>query len=421
MGSNPPPEERLDSSSQEPPPPDARSLPRNVWAASGTSFFMDISSEMLINLLPLFLANVLGATTIIIGAIEGIAESIASLLKVFSGWLSDRIGNRKWLAVAGYGLSALIRPLFYFAQTWATVGAARWLDRTGKGIRTAPRDALLADSIQPEQRGRAFGFHRAADTAGAAIGVGIALAVVWARQAHQAKLAESTFRFVVLASIIPAVLAVLVLAVGAREPQKAAAREKVKIGFSRLGRPFLYFMVIVGLFELGNSSDAFLILRAQERGLTVEQVLLMVLCFSVVYALVATPGGSLSDRIGRRPVIIAGWIAYAVIYLGFALARTGWQIWGGYVLYGLYYGLGYGTQRALVADLVPPHLRGTAYGSYNAAVGLLAFPASLIAGALWQGVGAWKGFGPSAPFLFGAVMALLASLLLALWRPPKQQ
>ena len=391
-----------------------RSLPRNVWAVSLTSFFMDISSEMVVNILPLFLYNVLGVGTGVIGLIEGIAEATASLLKVFSGWMSDRLGSRKWIAVAGYGLSALTKPFFYVASSWAAVLAVRWADRVGKGIRTAPRDALVADSIDESQRGLAFGFHRAADTGGAVVGLLIALGIVWAAQSAAVNLGQGTFKVIVLASLIPAALAVLSLAIGAREVPVDGKRRRPAITFKGLGKPFLIFLVIVGLFDLGNSSDAFLVLRAQERGLSVVGILGMLITFNLVYALVSTPAGSLSDRVGRRKVIVGGWLAYAVIYLGFALAETGWQVWMLYAMYGVYYGLAYGTAKAMVADLVPAELRGTAYGTYNATLGLLDLPASLIAGLLWQGIG------PSAPFLFGAGMALIAAVLMILWRPRAQ-
>ena len=394
-----------------------RSLPRNVWAVSLTSFFMDISSEMVINILPLFLYNVLGVGTGVIGLIEGIAEATASLLKVFSGWMSDRLRSRKWIAVAGYGLSALSKPFFYFVNSWAAVLAVRWADRVGKGIRTAPRDALVADSIDEQQRGLAFGFHRAADTGGAVLGLLIALGIVWATQSASTDLGKSTFQIVVLASLVPAALAVLSLALGAQDVSIASKRSRPVITFKGLGKPFLVFIVIVGLFDLGNSSDAFLVLRAQERGLSVVGILGMLVTFNLVYTLVSTPAGSLSDRVGRRKIIIGGWLAYALIYLGFALAGSGWQVWALYALYGVYYGLAYGTAKAFVADLVPVELRGTAYGTYNATLGLLDFPASLIAGLLWQGVGSWDGFGPSAPFLFGAAMALIAAVLMLMWKP----
>jgi len=394
-----------------------RALPRNVWAVSLTSFFMDISSEMVINILPLFLSNVLGVGTNVIGLIEGIAEATASLLKVFSGWLSDRLQARKWLAVAGYGISTLAKPFFYFANAWTAVLAVRWTDRVGKGVRTAPRDALVADSIDESQRGLAFGFHRAADTGGAMLGLLIALGVVWATQSAAVELGQRTFQIVVLASLVPAVLAVLSLALGAEDIPVASRRERPVITFKGLGKPFLAFMVIVGLFDLGNSSDAFLVLRAQERGLNVLGILGMLVTFNLVYTLVSTPAGSLSDRVGRRKVVVVGWLTYAAIYFGFALAGAGWHVWVLYALYGVYYGLAYGTTKALVADIVPAELRGTAYGTYNAVLGLLDFPASLIAGLLWQGVGTWKGFGPSAPFLFGAALALTAAVLMALWKP----
>jgi len=392
-----------------------KDLPRNIWAVSMTSFFMDISSEMVINIIPLFLSNVLGVKTNIIGLIEGVAESTASLLKIFSGWFSDKLKARKWLAVAGYALSSLAKPFFYFANSWRWVAGVRWADRVGKGIRTGPRDALVADSIQPEQRGLAFGFHRAADTGGAMVGLLIALGLVWAAQSSELSLGIGTFRTVVLVSLIPAFLAVLSLAIGARETKVKDAREAPKIGFRQLGKRFLIFMLIVGLFDLGNSSDAFLILRAQERGMSVTGILGMLVVFNLVYTLISTPAGRLSDKIGRERMIIGGWLVYALVYLGFGLAGTVWHVWVLYILYGFYYGLAYGTSKAMVADLVPENMRGTAYGTYNAMLGMIDLPASLIAGLLWQGAGRWQGFGPSAPFLFGAAAALLAAGLMALW------
>ena len=378
---------------------------------------MDISSEMVINILPLFLANVLGVRTNVIGLIEGVAEATASLLKLFSGWLSDRLRARKWLAVGGYALSALAKPFFYFANSWGAVAGVRWADRVGKGIRTAPRDALVADSIDERHRGLAFGFHRAADTGGAVLGLLIALGVVWIAQARSMELNRPTFQTVVLISLVPAFLAVLSLALGAKDVPVTTQRAMPQFAFRSLGRRFAIFMLIVGIFDLGNSSDAFLVLRAQERGLSVVGVLGMLVTFNLVYTLVSTPAGSLSDRIGRRRLIVGGWLVYAAIYLGFALAGAGWHVWVLYAVYGLYYGLAYSTTKAMVADVVPEELRGTAYGTYNAVLGILDFPASLIAGLLWQGAGVWEGFGPSAPFLFGGVMALIAAVLMAFVMP----
>ncbi len=394
-----------------------RQLPRNVWAVGLTSSLMDISSEMVLNILPLFLSNVLGVKTNIIGLIEGVAEATASILKLFSGWLSDRLGGRKWLAVIGYGLSAISKPFFYIGGSWGWIAGVRWADRVGKGIRTAPRDALVADSVTQETRGLAFGFHRALDTAGAMIGILIAMIVVWLAQKNTLDLARSTFQSVVLISLLPAFLAVLTLIIGAKDVPVKGQRAAPNFSLRIMGKPFSIFLVIVSIFTLGNSSDAFLVLRAQNLGISVIGILSMLAMFNLIYTLISTPAGSLSDRIGRRRLIIGGWLVYAAIYFGFALAQSVWQVWWLYAAYGLYYGMAYGSANALVADLVPENLRGTAYGTYNAVIGLLAFPSSLIAGILWEGAGTWSGLGPSAPFLFGGSLALIASLLMAFWMP----
>jgi len=389
-------------------------IPRNVWVVTLTSFLTDVSSEMISNLLPLFLFTVLGVRTSMIGLIEGVAETTASLLKVFSGWFSDRLGRRKVLAVLGYGLSTVAKPFLYFATTWGWVLGVRFADRAGKGLRTAPRDALVADSVDERQRGLAFGLHRAGDTAGAFVGLLVALIVLLAAQ-HTGDLERRTFQIVVLLSLIPAVLAVVVLALGAREVKvSGAGAERPRLSLAGFDHRFRLFLGIVVLFTLGNSSDAFLILRAQSAGLSVAGVLGMMITFNLVYSLVSSPAGALSDRIGRRRLLVAGWLVYSVVYLGFSRATAGWQAWALMAVYGIYYGLSEGAAKAFVADLVPSERRGTAYGVYNAAIGLMALPASLVAGILWQGAGGWEGLGPGAPFLFGAVVALLAAVLLAL-------
>jgi MFS family permease len=381
---------------------------------SATSLLNDISSEMLLNLIPFFLANILGVGTAVIGLIDGLAETTASLMKVFFGSLSDRYGKRKPFAVAGYALSAFTKPLLYFANAWGWVLGVRVADRIGKGIRTAPRDALIADSVDRTQRGISFGLHRAADTLGAFIGLGIATLIIWRTQANALLLARSTFQAVVLVSIVPGMLAVLVLALGAVEVAgKGKGSERKRLSFREMDARFKYFLLTVVLFTLGNSTDAFILLRGQERGLNMLQVMGMALTFNAVYTICAGPFGALSDRIGRRKLILGGWIAYGLVYLGLALSRTGWQVWMLFAFYGLYYAATEGAARALVADLVPESTRGTAFGLFNAAVGIAALPASLIAGLLWQGAGAWTGFGPSAPFIFGAAMSLLAGLLFA--------
>ena len=362
------------------------SLPRNVWVVTLTSFLTDISSEMLTNLLPLFLFNVLGAKTNVIGLIEGTAETTASVLKVFSGWLSDRLGQRKWLAVGGYALSAFSKPFLFFANSWGWVLGVRFGDRLGKGLRTAPRDALVADSIDEKQRGLAFGLHRAGDTAGAVVGLLVALGVVWFVQRADLTLERSTFHTLVLFSIIPAALAVIGLALGAREtpiPAERRAARAPSFSLAAFDARFKFFLFIVVLFTLGNSSDAFLILRAQAAGLPVLGVLGMMITFNAVYTLVSGPAGALSDRVGRRRLIVGGWAVYGLIYLGFARVTVGWQAWALMAVYGIYYGLTEGVAKALVADLVPAEKRGTAYGLFNAAIGLTAFPASFIAGILW--------------------------------------
>ena len=420
-------------------------LHRNVWAASGTSFLTDVSSEMLLNVLPLFLSNVLGVRVWAVGLVEG---SAASILKLYSGWLSDRLQTRKWPAVAGYAISALSKPFYLLAATWGAVAAIRLGDRVGKGVRTAPRDALLADSTPPERRGLAFGLHRAADTAGAVIGIAVSIWVVQQVQGGGALLEAGTFRNLVLWSLVPAFLGVVVLAMGARDVRakdadegagddpparagegdsdddRAAGRRGSRVGATRprpslrgLGRGFAAFVVCSVIFELGNSADAFLVLRAQERGLSVAGILWLLLAFNVVYTLVSTPAGALADRIPRKRVVAAAWGLYALVYLGFALADTVVHVMVLYLLYGCYHGLAAGAAKALVADLVPAVQRGTAYGGYAAAIGLATLPASVLAGVLWEGLFGWQGFGPAAPFVFGAATAAVAAVLLLVTVP----
>lgn len=393
--------------------PRPQSLPRNVWIVTAASFLTDVSSEMLATLLPLFLANVLGARTSVVGLIEGLAETTSSLMKLFSGWFSDRLGQRKWLTVLGYALSTAAKGVLFFANAWGWVLGSRFGDRLGKGLRTAPRDALLADSLRPEQRGLAFGLHRAGDTAGAVVGLVVALVVVWFSQQNAALLSPATFRMLVLLSLIPAALAVLVLAFGARETPAPRQNGPPQLTLAPFDARFKYFLFVVALFTLGNSSDAFLVLRAQAAGLPLIGVLGMMITFNVIYAALSGPAGALSDRIDRRWLLAGGWLLYGLVYLGFASAMAGWQAWALMAMYGVYYAFTEGVAKAYVADLAPPDLRGTAYGVFNAVVGLMAFPASFVAGLLWQGAGEWEGFGPGAPFYFGAALALVAATLLA--------
>ncbi len=390
---------------------------RNVFFLGLVSFLTDVSSEMIFTLLPLFLMNVLGAAPVIIGVIEGIADSTASIFRIFSGWLSDKLGKRKFLAVLGYGLSTLAKPFLYIATTWGLVLGVRFADRLGKGVRTAPRDALVADSVTVEERGRGFGLHRAMDTFGAAFGLIIAAAVVYLLQKGTLELALDTYQPLVLIGTAFAVPALFMFffvheprrkakaqTYSAEEANSAAAHSSTGMPKTKFDNRFKLFLAIMFLFSLGNSSDAFLILRAQNLGNPVLYILLMLILFNFVYASISLPLGTLSDRLGRKRLIISGWLIYVLVYLGFALVSASWQVWGLFILYGLYYGATEGVARAFVADLVPPEKRGTAYGLFHGILGITLLPASIIAGWLWQAIS------PAAPFLFGAGMALLAVL-----------
>jgi len=385
-------------------------LDRNVKALGLVSLLNDLSSEVAVRTLPLFLANVLGVKTGIIGLIEGVAESTATLLKIASGYLADRLGKKKALTLFGYGLSGFTKPLLYFANTWGLVLAVRFLDRVGKGVRTAPRDALIADVTPERHRGRAFGFNKAMDKVGAVVGLLLAAWILSVMQSGQETLTRASYQALVLLSVIPGLAAVFILAVGVREPASSHDRHSKKdlLGWHSLDNRFKAFLGIIVLFTLGNSSDAFLMLRAQTVGLSTTEIFLLVAAFNLVVSASSLPAGILSDRLGRRGLIIGGWLIYALIYFGFGIATDAWHIGVLYVFYGLYYGAFQGAASALVADLVPPERRGTAYGLFNGAIGVTVFPASLIAGLLWQ----W--FSPAAPFFFGAALAFLSSCLLLL-------
>lgn len=378
----------------------------NVFFLGVVSFLTDVSSEMIFTLIPLFLSNVLGAATSIIGLIGGISESADSILRIFSGWLSDRIGKRKLLTVAGYSISTIAKPFMYLAWTWGVVLGVRFSDRIGKGIRTPSRDALIADSAPPGEMGKSFGLHRALDTAGAVVGLAIAALVVYLIQGEGLALNLRTYQWLVLIGIVPAVLAVVILLRFVKEKE----RKPMPTGTPRPGfnlfklaasfdTRFKIFLAVMVLFTLGNSSDFFVILRAQNLGSSVFHITLMLVLFNTTYAAIALPAGRLSDRLGRRRVISLGWGIYALVYLGFALTNTLWQVWLLFAAYGVYYGIVEGVARAFVADLVPEEKRGTAYGLYHGVVGLTLLPASLIAGWLWQA------YSPSMPFFFGAGLA----------------
>jgi MFS family permease len=380
----------------------------NVFFLGIVSLLTDVSSEMIFTLVPLFLFNVLRIGTPVIGLIGGLTEGADALLRIFGGWLSDRIGKRKILAVLGYSISTIAKPFMYLATSWGSVLAVRFGDRVGKGIRTSPRDALVADSVSAGERGKGFGLHRAMDTFGAVLGLVIAAVIVYLVQGGELTLSLQTYQWLVLVGVVPAVLAVLVLLFFVREQRKLSSSDiGSQVSFKRVSgfdTRFKLFLAIMAVFTLGNSSDFFVILRAQDLGSSVIYVVLMLVVFNFACAATSLPAGVLSDRLGRRRVITLGWFIYVLVYLGFALASELWQVWLLFACYGVYYGVVEGVARAFVADLVPEEKRGTAYGLYHGVVGLTLLPASLIAGCLWQA------YSPAAPFYFGAGLAFIAML-----------
>ncbi len=383
----------------------ARRLHRNVLALGAVSLLTDFSSEMIYPLLPIFLTTALGAGPAALGIIEGVAETTASLLKLFSGALSDRTGRRKPLVVAGYGLSAAMRPLVGFATSWGHVLAIRFSDRIGKGFRTSPRDALIAGYVPAEDRGRAFGLQRAMDHLGAVVGPLAAFLLL--------NLAGLPMRTVFLLSAIPGAAAVAALLAFVREPQAPPPPHAGGI-LSGGGLPpeFRKYLVVVCLFTLGNASDAFLILRAVEAGVPVRYVPLLWGAFHVVKSSFSMPAGILSDRWNRKNVVVSGWLVYAVTYaLWGTVGGPAWEV-GLFLAYGLYAAATEGVERALVADFVPQERRGTAYGWFHLAVGLTALPASVLFGLLYS----WKGAG--AAFGTSASLAVAASVLLLFLRLP---
>jgi len=397
-----------------------------VFTLGVVSFFTDVSSDMLIPIVPQFLMFALGAPGQLVGLIEGVAESTASVLRVYAGYLADRFGRPKLLTVIGYGLSAASKPFFIVASSWSHVLGIRLADRFGKGIRSAPRDVLIADATDEASRGRAFGLHRAMDTAGATLGPLIIVLLVLLFLGERFVVAPSDahrglYTIIFIAATVPAVLGWLVLAffVPERKRGEPGAR-KPEIRLSSLDRRFMAFLAIVTLFAVGNSSDAFLVLRATSPvgkggvGMPFVTFLMVYVVFNALSAVVALRSGIVSDRVGRRPVIILGWLVFAAVYLAMARVSTQTGVWIWFVVYGIYYGMTEGMLRAYAVDLAPAHLRGTAVGAYYTFTGVALLPASLIAGFLWDRVS------PSAPFYYGAATSLASAVLLwALGRPAR--
>jgi MFS family permease len=378
----------------------------NVFFMGLTSLLTDISSELIFTLVPLFLADVLLVSTPIVGLVGGLSDSIDSLFRIVSGWFSDKIGQRKILATLGYSISTVAKPFMLLANSWGAVIGVRLGDRIGKGVRTSSRDALIADSVEAKDRGRSFGFHRAMDTSGAVIGLIIAAIIVYLIPGDTFHLTKDAYHWMIIVAIVPAVLAVVILMTLVRERKKVTAAVKAGIStpvkVTPFSNQFKLYLFILALFTLGNSSDFFLILDAQHVDTPLLQVVLMLVLFNVTYALISMPMGVLSDKVGRKRVITIGWLIYGLVYLGFALSGVIWQIWVLFAIYGIYYGICEGAAKAFVADMVPVERRGTAYGLYNGIVGLMALPASLIAGMLWDHIA------PAAAFYFGAGLALVA-------------
>ncbi|MEH7095010.1 MFS transporter [Neobacillus vireti] len=378
-----------------------------IFVLGMVSFFTDLSSQMIVPILPLYLTSVLHVQVGTVGMIEGIAESTASILKFFSGWISDRFCKRKWLMVGGYGLSNLIKPFFALSSTWGQVLFIRFADRFGKGIRTSPRDAILADTTTKEERGKAFGFRRSMDTLGAALGPFVTYLILtqW----------NGSYQAVFWISAIPGLMATLLLIFFLKEkrnPLKTPGNVKglPKISFKGLSPRFVWFTLITFLFTIGNFSDAFLILRAKDVGMTAAYIPLTYFAYNIITSIFSTPFGIISDRIGRRPVLITGYIMFALIYLGFGLVHTVMGIWVLFFVYGLYYATTEGIQKAYVADIVPEGQRGMAMGTFNALTGIAALPASVMAGFLWQSFGAFTAFGVS------SLLAIISAILMLFLR-----
>ncbi|MCD6363354.1 MAG: MFS transporter [Synergistetes bacterium] len=377
-------------------------LPKNVVILGLVSFLNDTASEMIYPLLPIFITKVLGLSALALGGIEGIAESSSSLLKILGGYLSDRLGRRKLLALIGYTISAISKPLLGLSETGSGVMTLRFLDRAGKGIRTSPRDALIADSTEPSLYGKAFGFHRAMDTLGAILGPAIAFALL--------PRINFDYRTLFILTAIPGAFAVMILAFHVREAISLKPGEKPYLkSLKELPRELKLFLVIALIFSLGNSSNTFLLLRAQEMGAPTAVLPLMWLFVNVCYTFSAYYGGALSDKLGRINMIFIGFLLYSLAYTGFALAYTTFYAWLLFGLYGIYLGITDGVERAFIADMAPEHIRGTAYGIYHTLTGVALLPASLLTGFLWDKYGS-----PFALSICAGLSLISAGLLLTL-------
>jgi MFS family permease len=374
-------------------------LPRPVWLVSWTSFFTDTASEAVYPIMPLYLTRTLGGTAMDLGVIEGAAEALNSVLKIATGRLSDRWSARKPFVIAGYSISTLARPLVALATSWLHVLAVRLTDRVGKGIRTAPRDALLASWAEPSTRGYVFGLHRSMDHAGAIVGPLLASLFLW--------FFPEQYRTLFALTLVPGLIAVAMLVPVPDAPAAPETAASVtETAALPLGSRFYKYLTVISVFSLGNSTDAFLLLRLNEVGVGAAWIPVVWAALHVVKAVVSPIGGHLSDRMSRRGIIAAGWLVYAAVYGGFALSSTAATLIPLFLVYGVYYGLTEGVEKAVVADLAPAGMRGTAFGAYHAVIGVGALAASLVF------AGVWKAAGAPAAFALGAALALCASAAL---------
>jgi len=373
-------------------------ISKNVFVLGLVSFFNDVASEMIYPIVPIFLTSILGAPVAIVGLIEGIAESTASILKVVSGWLSDKLQKRKPFVVAGYSFSAISKILLSLAFSWPFVLFARFVDRFGKGTRTSARDALIAESSETSTRGKSFGFHRALDTLGAVVGPLAALLAI--------HFLDNNFRLIFFLAFIPACIGILLLFFFVKERKKEKNPDQaIHFNWRNLDPSFKIFLLISFIFALGNSSDAFLILRAQNLGLSVILVVLAYVLFNFTYALFSMPAGIISDKIGPKKVLLGGFLLFSAVYLFFGLAHSSLFLWFLFPIYGIYMALTEGVGKAYISNLVPQEKTGTAFGIYQTTIGLCTFFASLIAGLLWTYIGV------SVPFIFGSITAIISALL----------
>ena len=374
---------------------------RNVIFLGLVSFFADISAEMVYPLIPLYLTMAFGATPVMVGFIEGIAESVASLLKVFSGYISDRFQRKKAIAFCGYATGVIYKIALLFATSWLGILAARVIDRFGKGVRTAPRDVMVSESADKNSMGQAFGIHKMLDMAGSAIG--ILLAFLFLKY-----IGESGYKLVFAISIIPVLLALLMFAfIKENKVHQPKEREHFWKNISLLDKQLKVYLAVTFLFTLGNSSNSFLLLRAVDAGFSSSDAVLLYFLYTVTVSLLAVPCGKLSDKVGRKRLLVPGYLTFALVYLGFAFCVNKTAMVLIFVLYGVYGAMTTGVERAFIAEIAPSHLKGTMLGLHSTLAGIALLPASVVAGALWQGIGAY------APFLYGSVMALLSAVILA--------